>query len=192
LPVLRQAWRRDPAEKVRAACANALGRLGDLDMVEAFVDALAARAEDDGAAKAAARALGQLGDVRGLAALAAAMLEGWKPAVVVEAMQESGLAALHALVELALREPELAKRQSALTVLKGLAAERVEPSLLAALDGVSRSAGYAESALSLLRLAGAHDGVQRTVAQRVLAAPTGEGRADKALRKAAQAALAPA
>jgi hypothetical protein len=190
LPALRQAWRRDPSEKVRAAAAIALGLLGDLEMVEPFIDALAARAADDTLAKAAARALGQIGDVRGTSALATAVLEGWKPAVTVEALQQSGLAALYSLMELALREPELAKRQSALTVIKALPAAAVESMLVEELAARRATPAWAEAATVLLRLAGACEAVQQSIARQLLAEPAGESRAEKLLRKAAHSVVA--
>lgn len=120
IPALRRAYRADRTQKVRAAAALALGDLGDTEMTETFIHALAARNADDAAARVAIRALGNLGDARALTELLAALGEGYQTASVTTALRAFGVAARAPLLAAMQANPELAKSRAARALLADL------------------------------------------------------------------------
>ena len=144
IPALRQAFLTDTAQDVRREAALALALLGDTEMVDVLVDMLARRGESDRDAKIAADALGRLGDVRGLRELLAAYAEGYKPAVIGEALRAMGPVAIVPLIELIEAHPHLADRRAALSVLEQLPDQDLAATLTARLSERAGSAGFAE------------------------------------------------
>ena len=187
IPVLRQAFFSDPASGVRKAAAMGLAQLGDTEMVETFVEMLKKRDEDDREAKLAADALGRLGDARGLEELLAAFREGYKPAVVGEALRAMGPAALEPLLDVIDREPKLVERKVAIDVVRLLAENDVEKALVERLTAMPKDDSFAPVAAVYLKLSAGHPGLRRAVGKAVLELlPDPEG--NKALVKAAKKA----
>jgi len=188
LPALRRAYRSDPASGVRIEAAWALATLGDTTMVDAFVDALAARARDPETAKGAAYGLGLLGDVRGVAALLDALADGWKTSVVLEALGRSGEVVLPLLIDRALAEPALAARRGFVSALESQPPTAVLETLSARLAATPSPTGKQQ--VALLRLAAAFPPVAAEVARQIVALPAEA--ADASARRAADAVLHPA
>jgi HEAT repeat protein len=203
VPALRQAFLADAAQDVRREAALALALLGDTEMVDTLVGMLSRRHENEREAKIAADALGQLGDARGLRELLAAYAEGYKPAVVAEALRAMGPVAIEPLLELIEAEPAIADRRAALSVLAELPDHDLAATLVARLrdragahDGGSApkppapgSATFAELAALYLKLAGVHPDCRRAVGKAVIEA-IGDLDGHKALAKAARKAMA--
>ena len=190
LPALRRAWRSDGAPLVSQAAARALTSLGDASAFDGFVDALVARDGDPDLAKTAAYALGALGDVRGIPALLGALAEGWKPAVIREALSHAGLAVVSSIVADVLEAPDHAGRRALVSALADQPAPAVRDALLASLASLGEGPEATTRATAILRLAASHEGLKQVVATRILAAPRGDSTADRALARAAQKALA--
>jgi hypothetical protein len=187
LAALRRAFRSDPAPAVRLEAAWSLAALGDTTMVDAFIDALAARDRQPDVAKGAAYALGQLGDVRGVAALLDALADGWKSAVVLDALGWAGEIVLPGLIDRVVAEPALATRRGFVSALEANEASSVHTALVARLDGEPAPTGKQQ--VALLRLGAAHKTVADDLARRILARP--DGATDAAARRAAHAVLHP-
>jgi HEAT repeat protein len=189
IPALRQAFLVDAAQEVRREAAIALALLGDTEMVDTFVGMLSRRTGDgDREAKIAADALGQLGDVRGLRELLAAYREGYKPAIVAEALRAMGPAAIEPLIEVIEQSPALADRRASRSVLEQLPDQELTATLTARLAEKAGSASYAALAALYLDLAAVHPDCRRAVAKAVLDAVR-DPEADKALVKAARKAM---
>jgi len=105
---LRQAWLLDPSDDVKEAAAIALGRRGDPEAIESFIQALAERTQD----RAAALGLGQAGDLRGARALVDALADGWRPALATECLRACGEVARPALQDAVAKTPTLARRKT--------------------------------------------------------------------------------
>jgi HEAT repeat protein len=189
IPALRQAFHGDASQEVRREAALALALLGDTEMVDTFVTLLGRRGEADRDAKIAADALGLLGDVRGLRELLAAFAEGYKPAVVGEALKSMGPVAVEPLVSLIEAQPRLGERKTARSVLEQLPDRELAEVLVARVGTPRPEAAFDEAALLYLELARVHPYAWRAVAQAVLDAVT-EPDAHKALIKAAKKAFA--
>jgi HEAT repeat protein len=187
IPALRQAFLTDAAQDVRREAALALALLGDTEMVDTFVGMLAHRGENEREAKIAADALGQLGDVRGLRELLAAYAEGYKPAVVAEALRAMGPVAIEPLIELIEAQPQIAERRAALSVLEQLPDQELAATLTARLAEKAETAAFADAAALYLKLAGVHPDCRRAVGKAVLEAIR-DPDAHKALVKAARKA----
>jgi HEAT repeat protein len=188
-PALRQAFHGDASQEVRREAALALALLGDTEMVDTFVTMLGRRGEADRDAKIAADALGLLGDVRGLRELLAAFSEGYKPAVVGEALRAMGPVAVEPLVSLIESQPRLGERKTARSVLEQLPDRELAEVLVARVRMPRPDAAFDEAALLYLELSRVHPYTWRAVAQAVLDAVT-EPDAHKALIKAAKKAFA--
>ena len=94
----------------------------------------AATGDGDRRPSSPADALGRLGDVRGLRELLAAWREGYKPAVVAEALRAMGPAAVEPLIDLVEAEPALADRKaSSRSVLEQLPDQELAAALVARL-----------------------------------------------------------
>ncbi len=190
IPSLRQAFLVDASHEVRREAALALALLGDTEMVDTFVGMLSRRTGDgDRDAKIAADALGQLGDVRGLRELLAAYREGYKPAVVAEALRAMGPAAIEPLIELIEQNPHLAERRASRSVLEQLPDQDLAATLVARIGDRAGSPAFAEAAALYLKIAAAHPDCRRAVGKAVLEAIR-DPEADKALVKAAKKAAA--
>jgi hypothetical protein len=191
LPPLRRAWHADPAPNVRHAAARGLASLGDLSMVDVFIDALVDRARRPEDAKVAAYSLGVLADARGVAALVDALADGWKSSVVLEALRDSAQVAVDAVVARALREPAVARRRGFVSALQKRDPKLVGSTLLSALEGLEVGLGTADQAGALLRLAASHQAIHRAVATSILGMAWGETKAERQLVKAALETLTP-
>jgi HEAT repeat protein len=190
LPALRRAFCLDASRTVREEAAYALGQLGDAEMVETFVGRLASRGEDEREAKIAAYALGYLGDARGLDELLSAYADGYKPAIVADAIRAFGPVALSPLLDLIEARPEVAKRAAALDVLKKMDDTVVAEGLLGRVEAARGGEGFAGKALLYVKLAEVHPHAKREVASAVLSALGGaEGDEAQAALKAARRAL---
>jgi hypothetical protein len=191
LPALRQAWRFDPAQDVRARAAIALGKLGDGESVEAFVTALRDRAHAPREAKAALTALGELGDVRAVPDILHALIESWAGPLPMETLHSVGIPALEPIIALTADRPELAQRKSLQEVVKYVALSKQAERLLtrglaAALDG----SGQVERAASLLKLTAESVPLRESLARQILAhMTTPSSKGEKALVRAATQAL---
>lgn len=152
IPLLRAAHAGDVTTEVRDAAGRALGRLGDGDMVDSFVAALARRRDDHAAARTAAHALGQLGDVRGVDALLAAYESAWLPEVVSEALVAVGPAASAQLVAFLEDRPKLLDRSTARAVIAAQRATDLLPALQARLDELAGAADFVPRATVLLKI----------------------------------------
>lgn len=184
-PALRVAFHQDPTLDVREAAALALGRLGDAEMVDAFVRLLEARAAGEADAKMAACALGHMGDARGVQALLDAYAEGWKPAVVAEAMKSLGVVVLEPLVRLVEDRPEIAQRKAAGSVLTQLPAADVTAFLTARLEATRMAPRFAERAGLYLRLVADGEEIRKGLAERIAELLPAAGSAEeKALLRA--------
>jgi HEAT repeat protein len=168
IPALRQAFLTDAAQDVRREAALALALLGDTEMVEVFVRMLARRGEKDREAKLAADALGQLGDVRGLHELLDAFAQGYKPAVVGEALRAMGTAAVEPLIERIEAQPDIAERRTALSVLEQLPDQELAATLKDRLVAKAGTPAFADLAALYLKLASVHPHTRRVVGQAVL------------------------
>lgn len=169
VPSLRRAFRADPAAIVRIEAAWTLATLGDVAMVDAFVDALAARSRDPEAAKGAAYGLGLLGDVRGVRALLEALAEGWRTSVVLAALEWTGELVMPLLLDRVLAEPSLAGRQGFVSALRPVPPPVLQGALAERLH--ARPAPDGKQQVALLRLAAAHKPTAAMIAQAILALP---------------------
>jgi hypothetical protein len=188
IPALRQAFLVDAAQDVRREAALALALLGDTELCDTLVGMLSRRRENERDAKIAADALGQLGDVRGLRELLAAYREGYKPAVIAEALRAMGPVAIEPLIELIEAQPELAERQTSRSVLEQLPVQELSTTLTARLAGKVGTPEFGDVAALYLKLAAVHPDCRRAVGQVVLDAIR-DPEADKALVKAARKAM---
>jgi HEAT repeats len=189
LPGLRRAWQADPMPVVRQAAAQALSSLGDVSMVDSFIDVLVARAHRPEDAKAAAYALGSLGDGRGVAALVDALAEGWKSSVILEALRHSGHVTVDAVVARALRDPAVAKRTGFVSALEPH--DGAHAAIWAALTALVPGEATAEQAGALLRLAASRKPLQQAFATHVLAMGWGDTKAERQVVKAANDVVNP-
>lgn len=187
IPALRQAFVGDAAEAVREEAALGLAMFGDTDMVDTFVAMLSRRGEDDRAAKMAAHALGKLGDVRGLRELLSAFAEGYKPAVLGEALRAMGPVALEPLITLIEAQAQLADRKGTITVLAELPDLDLTAALTARVRAHEGQPTFADMAEVYLKLAAAHPTTKRTVGEVVLS--IADPKQHKALVKRAKNAL---
>lgn len=186
LPILRQAFAADPSEEVRAAAGHALGRLGDVDSVDTFVQTLGRRSGRD-AETTAAEALGYLGDVRGIHALLDAYGAGWRPEIVAEALRQLGPAVIPELLAYIVDRPALLARKTArgvLAVLEPAALSDAVVERLEALVDSPREAVVAEAGV-LWKVVDGDPQVAARVGARLLA--LWPGLADKAAGKDARA-----
>jgi hypothetical protein len=187
LPALRRAFRSDHVPVVRVEAAWALASLGDTTMIDALVDALAARNRSPEVAKGAAYGIGLLGDIRGVAALLDALAEGWKSSVVLDSLSWAGELFLAPLVDRVLAEPALAGRRGFVSALESVPLRAVHATLHERLG--AQPAPNGRQQVALLRLAAAHKPVAADLARAVLALP--DGVADAAARRSAEAILHP-
>ena len=188
IPALRQAFLSDPARGVREQAALALGLLGDVELVERFVDMLRRRGSNEADAKLGARALGNLGDVRGLHELLRAYAEGYQPKIIAESLRALGPVALDPLIALIEAHPELAQRKAALSVLEQLPEQDLAATLVARLQAKASDPRFMDLAMLYLKLAGVNLDCRRVVAAAILAIlpPTEAAKAvGKAAKKAA-------
>jgi hypothetical protein len=184
-PALRSAYRQDATFDVREAAALALGKLGDAEMVPALVAQLEARADDEDEAKVAAYALGHMGDARGVYALLDAYVEGWKPAIVAEALKSLGPVALEPLVLRVEDQPEIAQRKAALGVVAQLDAPDVSAFLTARLQATRAHPRFAERATLYLKLVSERKDIQKAIATAISAlVPNATSPEEKALLRA--------
>jgi hypothetical protein len=167
IPSIRQAFWSDASREVRHEAAHALAHLGDTDMVETFLGMLVSRGESEQEAKVAALALGHLGDVRGLNELLYAYAEGYKPAIVGEAIKMFGSVALDPLLDLIEAQPEIAKRAAALDVLRQVDDKELSDALLARLEARRGQADVGVKAQLYLKLAEVHHFAKRNVASAI-------------------------
>jgi HEAT repeat protein len=188
IPALRQAFLVDAAQDVRREAALALALLGDTELCDTLVGMLSRRRENEREAKIAADALGQLGDVRGLRELFAAYREGYKPAVIAEALRAMGPVAIEPLIELIEAQPDLAERQASRSVLEQLPDQELSATLTARLAGKVGTPQFGDVAALYLKLAAVHPDCRRAVGKAVLDAIR-DPDADKALVKAARKAM---
>jgi hypothetical protein len=191
IPFVRQAWRWDPAQEVRAAAAALLGDLGDSESVEALITVLRDRGAPAKESKAALAALGALGDVRGVPDILQALVESWGGPLPAEALSAVGLPALDPVVALVLSRPELAQRTSLRDAVRRLTASPATGSILKRrMTDALEAPDSAEKAATLLKLAAESDPLRESLARQVLSrvkAPS--TKAEKALVRAAQQAL---
>jgi HEAT repeat protein len=188
IPALRQAFLTDAAQDVREEAALGLALLGDTEMVDTFVSMLARRSAADREAKIAASALGTLGDARGLRELLAAFAEGYKPAVIAEALRALGPVAVDPLLDRVEAQPKLADRRAALSVLEQLPDREIAAALAARVRARAGSPGFDEAASLYLKLAQVHPFSRRAVAEAIVDAVK-DAAAHPGLLKAARKAL---
>ena len=169
IPSLRRAFRADPAAIVRTEAAWTLATLGDIAMVDTFVDALVARHRNPEVAKGAAYGLGLLGDVRGVRALLEALAEGWKTSVILAALGSTGELVVPLLLERVMAEPSLAGRQGFVAALRPLPPPVVQAALAERLHATPPPAGKQQ--VALLRLAAAHKPTAVVIAGEIVALP---------------------
>ncbi len=187
IPALRQAFLTDAAQDVRREAALGLALLGDTEMVDVFLDMLARRNDDDREAKLAADALGRLGDARGLRELLNAYAEGYKPAVIAEALRAMGPVAIDPLIDLIEANPHIADRRAALSVFAELPDAELSATLAARVADRAGAPTFPETAALYLKIAAVHPDCRRAVGKAVLdAIPDPD--AHKALVKAARKA----
>lgn len=110
---------RDRTLYVRKSAAYALASLGDTGSLDTFTGWL--DSEDNEAAKVGAHAIGYLGDLRGVGPVLAALARGFSPAVVGEALQLLGPWVLGPLLDLAERQPEVARRGTVASLVRTFA-----------------------------------------------------------------------
>lgn len=169
IPYLRASFLADVSGEVRERAAYALAEMGDVDSVDTFLRLLRDRHQDEKQAKIAAYALGFLGDVRGVEELLDAWAEGWKPAIVAEAMRQIGTAALSAIVARVEKQPELAERKAALSMIEVLSSEELRNHFAARIDELSNEPDFAIRALPLVTLSAAHPAVAQAIAAKIVA-----------------------
>jgi hypothetical protein len=159
-------------------------------MIDGFIAALEARAEDDRRARAAAIALGHAGDARGVAALIDAFASSWRSQVVAEALGHAAGVALIPLIERIEAQPQLAARKASAETVANLPGEDVAGHLVARLDAASADdvPRLADVYLDVTR---PNPAAHRAVAAAVLArVPESSDKAIRALRRAASRAVA--
>lgn len=127
LPALRRAYSGDATFDVRKDAAYAIARLGDTEMVDAFLKLLRARDEHEirEEVEVAIKALGKLGDVRSLPELLAAYMERKCVALVADAIRELGAAALDQLLDVVEAHPKIASQQAIRNILQNIPAEEL-------------------------------------------------------------------
>jgi HEAT repeat protein len=176
LPALRRAYSGDATFDVREDAAYAIARLGDTEMVDAFLSLVKAREELEirEEVEVAIRALGKLGDVRGLPELLAAYTEERYVALVADAIRELGAAALDPLLDKIEAHPKLGPRQGVRNILQNIPAEELGGELVrrfmerASGVGIGPEAdALAERATLLLKLADAQEKSRRLVAKAI-------------------------
>jgi hypothetical protein len=172
IPLLRISFGGDVAADVRDAAGRALGRLGDADSADTFIQALHRRDEDPTTAVTAAMALGYLGDVRGIDALLAAYEATWRPDIIADALTAVGPAAVPLLVRFVEARPHLLKRSTARAVFETLPAGALEAALIERLDELAAldDAAYVERATALLDLVAKRGEIAGPVGRHVIAA----------------------
>jgi hypothetical protein len=191
IPVVRQMWRSDPSQDVRAKAAVALGWLGDTESVEGLMLVLRNRASAPKEAKGAVAALALLGDVRAVPEILSAVVDNWAGSLAAEALHRIGVPALEPILALVGSHPELAQRKSLQHVVRTISASPQTGRLLAAHVARALAApGGADKAALLLKLTTECDALRESVARQILAHVTApSSKADKALVRAAQQAL---
>jgi hypothetical protein len=199
LPALRRAYEGDATFDVREDAAYAIARLGDTEMVDAFLSLLKSRQEIEirEEVEVAIRALGKLGDVRGLPELLAAYTEGRFVALVADAIRELGAAALDPLLDRIEAHPEMAGRQAVRNILQNIPAEELGRELVrrfmerASGVGVGAEPGaLAERGTLLLKLADAQEKSRRLLARAICdKIGASEEKSEKTLVKLAERAL---
>jgi hypothetical protein len=113
-PVLRVVEAEDASPEVRAEALLALGLLGDAESVDEMVTQLSMRGgEPEGMAVAAAYALGYVGDARGAAELLRALVDGWHPRIIGDALRALGGVVLGPLLDVLEAHPDLAAPRQA-------------------------------------------------------------------------------
>lgn len=199
LPALRLAYSGDATPVVREDAAYALARLGDTEMVDAFLSLLRARQEHElrEQVEVAIRALGKLGDVRALKELLDAYTERHNVAMVADAIRELGAAALAPLLDRIEARPELANGQAVRNILQNIPAEELGQELIRRFSERASGVGFgrepgalAERATLLLKLADAQEKSRRLVAKAICdRLSASEDKAEKTLVKLAERAL---
>ena len=192
IPLLRISFAGDVAADVRDAAGRALGRLGDADSVDTFIQALHRRGDDPANAVTAAMALGYLGDVRGIDALLEAYAAAWRPDIIADALTTVGPAAVPLLVRFVEERPQLLERRTARTVFETLPADSLRDALVARLDELAAATDddYVARAGTLVALAHGRADVLGPVGRHVMTArphlgAKGAGREARALFKKA-------
>jgi len=197
LPALRRAYEGDATFDVREDAAYAMARLGDTEMVDAFLKLVRSRQEPEirEEVEVAIRALGKLGDVRGLPELLAAYTEGHYVSLVADAIREYGAAALDPLLDRIEAHPEMAGRQAVRNILQNIPAEELGRELVRRFMDRASGVGLAAGALAdrgtlLLKLADAQEKSRRLVAKAICERlGASEDKLEKALVKQAERAL---
>ena len=192
IPLLRISFAGDVTLDVRDAAGRALGRLGDADSVDTFIQALHRRGDDPQTAVTAAMALGYLGDVRGIDALLDAYAAAWRPEIVSDALSAVGPAAIPLLVRFVEDRPQLLERRTARAIFETLPADALRDALVARLDELASASDevYVARAATLVDLAHGKADVLGPVGRHVTAArphlgAKGAGRDARALFKKA-------
>jgi HEAT repeat protein len=197
LPSLRRAYSGDATFPVREEAAYAIARLGDTEMVDAFLNLVKARQEVEirEEVEVAIRSLGKLGDVRGLPELLAAYTEGMYVALVADAIRELGAAALEPLLDRIEMHPAMAGRQAVRNILQNIPAEELGRELVRRFTERASGAGVGPEALAdrgtlLLKLADAQEKSRRLVAKAICdRLGASEEKSEKTLVKLAERAL---
>jgi HEAT repeat protein len=121
LPHVRRIAATDPSVQVRYRAWYAQAALLDVDAVPLWIAALTNRAANDDAGREALHALAHIGDNRSIAPLLDAFEEGYKPALVAEALRAFGPAIVPPLIARLEARPDLVERK--VTVDVGAAVE---------------------------------------------------------------------
>jgi hypothetical protein len=193
IPVVRQLWMSDPVQDVRTKAAITLGRLGDSESVEGLITALRNRAVAAKEAKGAIAALSYLADARAVPDMLHALIEKWAGALPAEALLRMGVPALDPILTLVTSRPELAQRESLQYFVHRISLSQQTPRLLSRrLNKVLDEPDGADKAAALLKLTADSQELRESLAQQILDRIAGAAplKADKALRRAAQQALA--
>lgn len=127
IAALRRAFGYDPTPDVREEAANALARLGDTEMVEAWLRIVRGRHDDEPREEVmvAIAAQGVLGDMRSLPELLSVYADGYAIEEVGQALLLFGDAAMLPLVEVVEQKPDVLRRKMTRALFERMDAERL-------------------------------------------------------------------
>jgi hypothetical protein len=120
LPHVRRIAATDPSVQVRYRAWYTQATLLDVDAVPVWVAALKQRTVDDDAGREALHALAHIGDNRSIAPLLDAFEEGYKPALVADALRAFGPAIVPPLLDRLEARPELVERKVTVDIGAGV------------------------------------------------------------------------
>ena len=163
LPHVRRLAATDPSGQVRYRAWFAQAALLDVDAVPLWIAVLKNRAENDDAGREALHALAHIGDNRSIAPLLDAFEEGYKPALVAEALRAFGPAIVPPLIDRLEARPELVERK--VTADIGAAVEwSVVNDLLAQRLAVLSPQSFATNAVIYLKFFSKNPDLKKSVA----------------------------